>query len=391
MPIFFQDHSDPMPTWAQTAHRKRADWEVKASATEARTQLPASYKVPAEPSPHWARNAEQKHSLWQSEFDRHGTAGNTGGAGQDYGYNQSGGFGGGTGLNRSQNQSSAFQSSGANRSSQFSSSANYQTKNETTTTRSSSQPSFTSPVRAPAIALPAPSAAMNQSYSSSSSYSKNTTSAAPAPVIALPAPAAASSALNQSYSASSSSYSKKTTSAAPAPVIALPAPSAALNQSYSSSSNYSKTTTSAAPKPVSRPAYTPSATFGQDSQSRSVSQWQESKPWSTGGANTKAHTTGSYVDPSGHHVSYKKEMVTSSDPGKEYSLLTEEERKVMEEPLQPGVISRHVTTKYYKKSTFSDSKTTTSATNQPMPPYDPNRRADTHPRPGQIQPGVTQF
>lgn len=53
-------------------------------------------------------------------------------------------------------------------------------------------------------------------------------------------------------------------------------------------------------------------------------------------------------------------MSTGSDPGKEYSLLTEEERRVMEKPLEPGVISRHVTTKYYKKSTFTDSKTTTT-------------------------------
>lgn len=45
-------------------------------------------------------------------------------------------------------------------------------------------------------------------------------------------------------------------------------------------------------------------------------------------------------------------------------MLTEEEKKVLEEPLEPGVISRHVTTKYYKKSTYT-STTTTSTTQAP--------------------------
>lgn len=107
----------------------------------------------------------------------------------------------------------------------------------------------------------------------------------------------------------------------------------------------------------------------------------------TTGANTKASTSGEYVDQDGNKVTYNRELHTSNDPGGkgEYSMLTEvslllssiahqiirrmqEERKVMEEPLQPGVISRHVTTKYYKKSTFANQQTTTTSipANRPL-------------------------
>uniref|UniRef100_A0A914VCV5 Zasp-like motif domain-containing protein n=1 Tax=Plectus sambesii TaxID=2011161 RepID=A0A914VCV5_9BILA len=405
-----KEQGDSGPTWAQTAQRKRADWEMKASATEARTQLPAAYKVPSQASPHWAHQAEQKHSNWQSEFDRHAS-----GAPPPQ-------------TNSNQNQSSAFQSSSAsnaNRAAQMSSSASYQSRQqrESSTTRTTTQ----TPIRSPVLALPAPSSAMNQSYSANTYSSSSTTGApyvAPQPVVQPSAAYSSSYNKNSTYSSSSttgapyvapqpvvqpsaaysSSFNKNSTFSsssttgapyvAPQPVVQ---PSAAYSASYNKNSTFSSSSTTgtrSAPQPVIQPSAAYSASsYDKSSQNRSVSSWQESKPWavadSAGSANTKAHTTGSYIDPSGHQVSYKKEMVTSSDPGKEYSVLTEEERKVMEEPIQPGVISRHVTTKYYKKSTFTDSKTTTTATNQPLQPFD--RRAEAPPKPGQVHPGVTQF
>ncbi|TMS39168.1 hypothetical protein L596_005737 [Steinernema carpocapsae] len=75
-------------------------------------------------------------------------------------------------------------------------------------------------------------------------------------------------------------------------------------------------------------------------------------------SNTQANATGGYVDGDGRNVSYKRELTTSADPGKEYQLLKEEERRVVEQPLEPGVISRHVTTKYYKKKTVTDTQQT---------------------------------
>ncbi|VDM62112.1 unnamed protein product, partial [Angiostrongylus costaricensis] len=50
--------------------------------------------------------------------------------------------------------------------------------------------------------------------------------------------------------------------------------------------------------------------------------------------------TGGYRDQHGHDVSYKREMQTAVDPGKEYALLKEEEKRVVETDLEPGVISR---------------------------------------------------
>ncbi|KAK6042213.1 hypothetical protein COOONC_20282 [Cooperia oncophora] len=71
-------------------------------------------------------------------------------------------------------------------------------------------------------------------------------------------------------------------------------------------------------------------------------------------SNTHANTQGGYRDQQGHDVSYKRETQTAVDPGKEYALLKEEEKRVVETDLEPGVISRHVTTKYYKKKTVTD-------------------------------------
>ncbi|CAD6191863.1 unnamed protein product [Caenorhabditis auriculariae] len=77
-------------------------------------------------------------------------------------------------------------------------------------------------------------------------------------------------------------------------------------------------------------------------------------------SNTHNNTEGGYRDANGHDVSYKRETQTSADPNKETSLLKEEEKRVIETPLEPGVISRHVTTKYYKKKTVTDTTTTTT-------------------------------
>jgi hypothetical protein len=57
-------------------------------------------------------------------------------------------------------------------------------------------------------------------------------------------------------------------------------------------------------------------------------------------SNTVANTSGSYLDEQGRNVSYKREVLTSADPGKDVQLLKEEERRVIEQPLEPGVISR---------------------------------------------------
>uniref|UniRef100_A0AAF5I2W0 ZM domain-containing protein n=2 Tax=Strongyloides stercoralis TaxID=6248 RepID=A0AAF5I2W0_STRER len=75
-------------------------------------------------------------------------------------------------------------------------------------------------------------------------------------------------------------------------------------------------------------------------------------------SNTISNTSGVYKDEQGKDIQYKRELTTSADPGKEYQLLKEQETRVVEKPLEPGIISRHVTTKYYKKKTVTDSTMT---------------------------------
>ena len=59
-------------------------------------------------------------------------------------------------------------------------------------------------------------------------------------------------------------------------------------------------------------------------------------------SNSQSNAEGSFVDKQGHNVNYRREVTTSVDPGKESQLLKEEERKVVEETVEPGVISRSV-------------------------------------------------
>ncbi|KAE9553519.1 hypothetical protein FO519_003268 [Halicephalobus sp. NKZ332] len=76
-------------------------------------------------------------------------------------------------------------------------------------------------------------------------------------------------------------------------------------------------------------------------------------------SNSQSNAEGAFVDKQGHNISYRRELTTSADPGKESQLLKEEERRVVEESVEPGVISRHITTKFYKKKTVTDTSTTT--------------------------------
>ncbi|VDP04954.1 unnamed protein product, partial [Soboliphyme baturini] len=108
---------------------------------------------------------------------------------------------------------------------------------------------------------------------------------------------------------------------------------------------------------------------------------------------TKSKTSGSYIDPEGHTVDYVKEAYTTVDPGKEFSMLTEEQRKVLEEPLEPGVISRHVTTKYYKKATYTSTSTTTTTQAPPIASQSSSSATSIgmNGPAGQMGVGVTQF
>ncbi|KAF8376266.1 pqn-22, partial [Pristionchus pacificus] len=130
-------------------------------------------------------------------------------------------------------------------------------------------------------------------------------------------------------------------------------------QDYHKSSNEKTTTssTSGAPRVIT----SVSSNLNNDAFDRKA-EMSETLPRGSI-SNTHNNTQGGYRDHSGHDVSYKRELATSSDPGRDVALLKEEEKRVIEKPLEPGVISRHVTTKYYKKKTTTDTTTTTTPTN----------------------------
>uniref|UniRef100_A0A915CVV8 Uncharacterized protein n=1 Tax=Ditylenchus dipsaci TaxID=166011 RepID=A0A915CVV8_9BILA len=58
-----------------------------------------------------------------------------------------------------------------------------------------------------------------------------------------------------------------------------------------------------------------------------------------------------HQDRDGREVDYSRELSTSTNPQQEMQLLKQEERRVVDEQLQgqPGIISRQVTTKFYKR------------------------------------------
>jgi len=75
--------------------------------------------------------------------------------------------------------------------------------------------------------------------------------------------------------------------------------------------------------------------------------------------NTFSQSHREYQDPSGQHVEYSYELTTSTDPAYDAELLKEQERRVTEQELEPGLISRNITTKYYKKKVVTDQDTNT--------------------------------
>jgi hypothetical protein len=59
-------------------------------------------------------------------------------------------------------------------------------------------------------------------------------------------------------------------------------------------------------------------------------------------SNTFAHTQREYQGPGGQHVEYTRELTTSNNYGNEAELLKEEERRIVEQQKEPGLIERLV-------------------------------------------------
>ncbi|KRX26892.1 PR domain zinc finger protein 14 [Trichinella nelsoni] len=108
-------------------------------------------------------------------------------------------------------------------------------------------------------------------------------------------------------------------------------------------------------------------------ESRS-SHWrseQPTPPWASdppagSAGKTQSTSSGTFLDRDGQKVAYSKEIYTTSDPDKQFSVHTEQEEKVFEEPAQPGTVSRHTTKKYYKKYVYTSTVTTRTSSTAPV-------------------------
>ncbi|KRX45393.1 PR domain zinc finger protein 14 [Trichinella murrelli] len=93
--------------------------------------------------------------------------------------------------------------------------------------------------------------------------------------------------------------------------------------------------------------------------------WASDPPAGTAGK-TQSTSSGTFLDRDGQKVAYSKEIYTTADPDKQFSVHTEQEEKVFEEPAQPGTVSRHTTKKYYKKSVYTSTVTTRTSSTAPV-------------------------
>ncbi|KAK6111388.1 hypothetical protein QQG55_43445 [Brugia pahangi] len=334
---------DYEPMWTRIVNDRRNIWEKKARNTDARLQIPPSSKIPPEQPPHWYNRANQTHALWQNEADRQNREdGKYDGGNYNY-----------TNYHREQHK---YDKSTINDYDSFISQTHYTTHadngdNGTKSVQQNHAQYHTSYLNNQ----------QQQQYIEHGIPVKQSTHLTYSPVsIGSPHPISSStqqqSSTWQSHS-SSSRYEEKlheysTERMINNQPITLPVTNA-VNRYAIEKPNYQRKTQHETAAPYNSVV---SVMQGSGDFNRRV-EMSEVLPRGTV-ANTEASLEGNYVDKDGQPVTYKREIVTSVNPNSESTLLKEEERRVVETPLEPGVISRHVTTKYYKKKTVTDTTTT---------------------------------
>ncbi|CAG9540364.1 unnamed protein product [Cercopithifilaria johnstoni] len=342
---------DYEPTWSRIVSDRRNIWEDKARNTDALIQMPPSSKIPPQQPPYWYNRANQTHTLWQNEADRQNREG--GGYSSstydyaDYGDNQR--------KNRptrdydnfvSQTHYTTYMGNNDN------GPENIQRDRTQYHTSYSSNQQQQQQQYTPERRIPT-------TQSTHLNY---------APVPAGPLHAVSSGTQQDSstwHSQSNSRYEQKIHERSTEGVIgnqpinatALPISNPAERYAIEKT-NYQRKTHHETSAPYNTSIV--SVTQGSGDFNRRA-EMSEVLPRGTI-ANTEASLEGNYVDKNGQPVTYKREIVTSLNPNSESTLLKEEEKRVVETPLEPGIISRHVTTKYYKKKTVTDTTTTDIAT-----------------------------
>ncbi|KAK0399769.1 hypothetical protein QR680_003207 [Steinernema hermaphroditum] len=368
------------PNWSRTVNERRQAWEHQAASTDARVNLPAAAKVPPQQPPYWANKANTTHRVWQTAADRNLLSGQEqqqyyGGGGYEsqaqYGAQYGGGYGAqgqqdygySTQQQQSEYSQQAYQQQQQQQRQQQQQQQQYQYQQQvqqqqaqqngypsgqrTTYSYSSQQ----APVQSTPLQMDQASFTRNKVTTM-----ETTTTAPQTQAIALPAPT--SGGQYQQYSASEQRYEKRSQEQHQEERVSRPVSYHEEQRDYQRS--YKKETSEQrtvqpAPAPVPQ-SQVQSVTVSNDAFDRRA-EMRETLPRGSL-SNTQANAAGEYVDQEGRNVLYKRELTTSADPGREYQLLKEEERRVTERPLEPGVISRHVTTKYYKKKTVTDTQQT---------------------------------
>ncbi|KHN78143.1 hypothetical protein Tcan_15888 [Toxocara canis] len=363
------------PNWSRTVRERRSAWEAQARDTDARVQMPASSKIPSQQPPHWYSKANQTHSIWQSAADRQASDA------ERYG-SMTSGYSSQTQQHYPQRSYGAAQD---DREHISSTTAAYQVQPYRQPSSHHETASYYRHEERQHQEERQQSGQAPQSSSFSSVQREHYSTEDGVPV---------SQSTYKTYTATpamtgtqhgGSMYSQRSEnwqSQQGAPLAVEEYRRARYEMKSHDSTSTERTMT--------RP-FTTSGSSGYHVESGATHKTQQAVgpstvtskviTQSTGGefdrkaemaevlprgtiANTQANTEGSYLDRDGHNVNYKRELLTSVDPNRECSLLKEEERRVIETPLEPGVISRHVTTKYYKKKTVTDTTTTTTNATQ---------------------------
>uniref|UniRef100_A0A915BLH6 ZM domain-containing protein n=1 Tax=Parascaris univalens TaxID=6257 RepID=A0A915BLH6_PARUN len=367
------------PNWSRTVKERRSAWEAQARNTDARVQMPASSKVPSQQPPYWYNKAKETHRVWQSEADRQAANPErysaTMGTQQNYSsyssetqrsqrtydtreggiersktaayqiepYHPPSHYESGSYYHHEERHHETQQSGGGGyqtlqpRSSSFSSvqREHYTTENGVPVTQSTFKTYTATPV-----ATEAQQGGTTQSLAQKSAAWQSQQRA----------PLAVEEYRHARY------QMKSHDSTSTERVLNRPFTSGSSEYNVESGGYQYKTQQQpVAPHTVTSTVVTERSGGEFDRKAEMAEVLPRGSV-----ANTQASMEGSYLDREGRNVNYKRELVTSVDPNRECSLLKEEERRVVETPLEPGVISRHVTTKYYKKKTVTDTTTTTT-------------------------------
>ncbi|KAM3725300.1 DNA ligase [Dirofilaria immitis] len=356
---------DYQPTWSRIVSDRRNIWEDKARNTDARIQMPPSSKIPPQQPPYWYNRANQTHALWQNEADRQNRDGYGSGIQTNYNYTE-------YHENQRKHEKYDIQKRHEEYSSDVRPIDDYdgfvsKTQYTTHTGRNDSGPENLQQSYPPYHTSSSYSSNQQQQYTSEHGVpitQSTNLSYTPVPIRSSYPISSSTQQEPSTWQSQSSRYEQKihesSTERMTCNQPAVPLSASNSTDTYAiQKTNYQRKTHHETAAPYS--ASIVSVTQGSGAFDRHA-EMSEILPRGTV-ANTEASLQGNYVDKDGQPVSYKREVVTSVNPNSESTLLKEEEKRVVETPLEPGVISRHVTTKYYKKKTVTDT-TTTSTTLQ---------------------------